>query len=432
MVTYSNYPGLVYTVAALVCLWFAPIRADCGHERYSLRMSICIRILVSVFVVLAIGIALFAFFRAHDNTLLPVEVAAKKAVTECSAALDKGLCYERVVPGFMDEGFSMEEAFTITAKIQELDPSYTYCHVLAHNISAKETAKDPSKWKDIVARAPYGICGNGGSHGAFQERFREESLPDASIDEILTLISDVCAQRTSWNPTPAQIANCIHGVGHLVMYVTAGDVEKSNAVCTAFAEQIENKDDIRTCYEGVFMQVFQPIEPEDKALVEHFAPQPTETKAYCDQFAGRIRAICIRESWILHADTLAAPAAFQTHCKNILDSRERTYCIEGLTMGVFSRSYDFDEVRMMSFCSQLTPAINSICGNTVAFRLVQTDWHNMERAVSVCSQAVPANIESCYQQLGMYVKSSFAVNDPVRDTLCAQLPVSSRPGCLSL
>lgn len=101
-------------------------------------------------------------------------------------------------------------------------------------------------------------------------------------------------------------------------------------------------------------------------------------------------------------------------------------------MGVFSRTYDFDEVRMMSFCSQLTPAINSICVDTVAFRLVQTDWHNMERAVSVCAKASPANVEGCYRQLRTYVKNSFAADDPVRDTVCAQLPVSSHVDCLSL
>lgn len=388
--------------------------------------------LIAISGLLCVASVLGLLFLLDDTSALSLDEAAQNAVGECSAENDRGLCYERVIPKYLDEGFSMEEVFTITAKVQELDRSYTYCHVLAHNISAKETAKDPSKWKDIVARAPYGVCGNGGSHGAFQERFREESLPNASIDEILALISDVCSQRTSWNPTPAQIANCIHGVGHLVMYVTAGDVEKSNAVCTAFADHIQNKDDIRTCYEGVFMQVFQPIEPEDKALVEHIAPEPAQTSAYCDQFAGRIRAICIRESWILHADELTSPASFQSHCKSIADNRERAYCIEGITMGVFSRTFDFDEVRMMSFCSQLIPAINSICVDTVAFRLIQTDWRNMERAVSVCARASSANVEGCYRQLRTYVKNSFAVNDPVRETMCSQLPIDARADCLSL
>lgn len=389
-------------------------------------------IAISIYCFVCIVSALSLFFLVDFSSASTLDEATQRAVEECSAEYDRGLCYERVIPKYLDEGFSMEEVFTITSKVQELDRSYTYCHVLAHNISAKETAKDPSKWKDVVARAPYGVCGNGGSHGAFQERFREESLPDATIDEILTLVSDVCSPRSSWNPTPSQVANCIHGVGHLVMYVTAGDVEKSNAVCTAFADQIQNKDDIRTCYEGVFMQVFQPIEPEDKALVEHIVPQPAETQRYCNRFEGRIRAICIRESWILHADELTDPASFQSHCTNIADTRERRYCTEGITMGVFSRTYNFDEARMMSFCSQLTPSNNSICVDTVAFRLIQTDWHNMERAVSVCAQASPANIEGCYRQLSAYVKSSISIDDPVRSAVCAQLPTDLRADCLAL
>lgn len=406
--------------------------ADYTLERYSTpRMSA--RIVVGVLaVVVCAGASVFAVVRDTVSTKPSVAEAAGKAITECASATDKGLCYERVVPEFMDEGLSMEDAFAIAAKVQDLDPTYTYCHVLAHNISAKETAKDPDKWKDVVARAPYGVCGNGGSHGAFQERFREESLPNASINEILELISDVCNRRESWDPTPSEVANCVHGVGHLVMYVTGGNINKSNAVCTAFAEHIPNKDDVRTCYEGVFMQVFQPIEPEDKALVENIAPKPSEARAFCDAFTGRIRAICIRESWILTPDSLVEKDIFEAFCAAIEDAHERTYCIEGITMGVFSRSFNFDESRMMPLCEQLSPDMRGICFDTVAFRLLQTDWRNVDRATQVCMKAPSEISGECFTQLSLYAKNAFGTNDPVREQLCNRMPERHRTECAAL
>ncbi|MEZ4200780.1 MAG: hypothetical protein R3B69_04370 [Candidatus Paceibacterota bacterium] len=87
-------------------------------------------------------------------------------------------CYDEEIPKLMDAGMSMEDAFAVTATIQDLDPSYQYCHVLGHELSAKETAKDPSRWKDVVARSPLGMCSNGGVHGAFQERFRVEHFDE--------------------------------------------------------------------------------------------------------------------------------------------------------------------------------------------------------------------------------------------------------------
>lgn len=361
-----------------------------------------------------------------------IGIAAQEVIDECASAREKSLCYERVIPRYMDDRFTMEQAFEITKEVQRLDPSFTYCHVLAHNISAKETAKDPSKWKDVVARASYGLCGNGGSHGAFQERYRDESMPNASVDEILRIISDVCEPRETWKATPAQIANCVHGVGHLAMYVTNGDVEKSNALCTAFAAQMPRNDYVRTCYEGVFMQVFQPIEPEDKALVEDIVPEPSEAQVYCNTFSGQVRAICIRESWILNPDPLVEPSKFEAHCAGIADGKERAYCYEGIIMGVYSRSFNFDETSMIGLCRQLRSELQSLCVETVAYRLIQTDWRNMERAVRVCAEAGSGNESKCFQKLQSYVDTMFAADDPMREKMCELMPKQYSAECIQL
>ncbi|MEL6804243.1 MAG: hypothetical protein AAFO91_10720, partial [Bacteroidota bacterium] len=66
---------------------------------------------------------------------------AEALVEQCATEERTAVCYEREVPKLMDQGYEMEEAFTVTKLIQDIDPSFQYCHVLGHYISAKETAK---------------------------------------------------------------------------------------------------------------------------------------------------------------------------------------------------------------------------------------------------------------------------------------------------
>ncbi|PIT90972.1 hypothetical protein COU17_02885, partial [Candidatus Kaiserbacteria bacterium CG10_big_fil_rev_8_21_14_0_10_49_17] len=120
---------------------------------------------------------------------------AQDIVAKCATAEYRPACYDAAIPKLMDEGMSMEDAFEVTRAVQDIDDMYFYCHVLGHYLAEKETAKDPLRWKDVVARAPSGICSNGAIHGAFQARFKAETLPDASVDELKKELTGVCEPR---------------------------------------------------------------------------------------------------------------------------------------------------------------------------------------------------------------------------------------------
>jgi len=377
------------------------------------------------------AIAVVSAQSASEPYEADIDRAARDVVRTCANAGEKSLCYEKEVPKYMDSGFTMEQAFELAIAIQTLDPSYTYCHVLAHNISAKETAKDPSKWQNIVARAPFGLCGNGGPHGAFQERFREESMPDASVGEILNLIRGVCDERESWHPSRSQVSNCVHGIGHLSMYITGADVSKSVDVCDAFVGEMARLENVETCYEGIFMQIFQPIEPEDEALVEGIVPDADDTLPYCDSFPGLVRSICIRESWILSADALTDPSALMAQCAPIEVANERAYCIEGVIIGVFSRSYNFDEEKMMLLCEKLDASTKRLCVATIAFRLIQTDWRNMERALAVCSATHEGERDTCFRRIIWYGIETFQTGSTERKSFCSGFPEPWKTDCLN-
>ena len=132
-------------------------------------------IIFLLIIVIALGFLNFFVYKlgniSGNISANSLDKYATGIVKKCSSASYKPTCYEKEVPMLMDS-ISMEEAFQVTRIIQDLDKSYQYCHVLGHELSARETAKDPGKWKDIIPRCPSGLCSNGCIHGAFQERFR--------------------------------------------------------------------------------------------------------------------------------------------------------------------------------------------------------------------------------------------------------------------
>jgi len=359
-----------------------------------------------------------------------VRALAEVAAHKCQEAESRPRCYEEFIPRYMDDGLPMESVFGIVRELQAIDPSYRDCHVLAHNISAKETAKDLSKWKDVVARSPYGVCGNGSSHGAFLERFRHESLPDTSTETILGQIRGACDDRDWWHPSHDERANCVHGVGHLAMYITGGDVKKSTDICTAFATEFLPEDFRSTCYEGVFMQVFQPLEDTDKLLVEGITPKYDDRMAFCNQFSGPVRSICVRESWILVSNHIATSAGFTAHCKPLIGlPDEYRYCAEGIGMGVFMVVFDYDLPEMMRLCTALDSTLMSFCVTGAARRYIQTDWRNIDEAIRVCRDAEERVHAPCFANLISYGQNTFTNHPKEAHALCAGMPAPWSKQC---
>lgn len=383
---------------------------------------------ISVTVIISLVFILVVFTGQFSEKHF-IEKNADKIIVLCKDAQYRPLCYEKKVPALMDKGLSMESAYAVTKAIQTLDTDYHYCHVLAHNISAKETAKDPSKWKDVIARAPSGICGNGGLHGAFQERFRTDMLPDASVSELLQELEGACDTRAGWDPTFLERSSCMHGLGHLSMYITGGDIRKSIALCDNLGRPSAEEDFRRTCVDGAFMQIFQPLEPEDKALVEKIAPTVGERSAFCGRFEGIARTSCIKESWPLVVDSVMTPKGFEDFCAPFSENYdEYRYCASGLAYVVFGR-LEYNVKRMTELCSPLPKLIKNICISRTASRFIETDWKNIPEALSVCVNAPALSKGPCFNELIEFAEQGFRRNSPEENNLCSGMPDPWRSSC---
>lgn len=395
------------------------------------RFLAFLRHIRAIWFVVAIGLAVLVFAvpatsATHDTSI------ARKIVELCESSegeAEKELCYEKHVPKLVDTGLTMDRTFDIVRLIQTMDPEYASCHVLAHLITSKEVAKDPSSWKDVVARSPSGICGSGAMHGAFQERFRQESFPEASVSELTDMLSGVCDPRETWQPAHLDLTSCMHGMGHMLLFVTDADIKKAIAVCDMVA--VTPSGDLRqSCFEGAFMQLYQPLEPEDFTLVRNIASAAKDTEKFCAQFSGLAYNMCVKESWVAVPGIVDTPATFEAHCKRTTDRQAQLTCTTGLMYAVIE-TLKYDLPKVEDLCRGIVdPEVRAICWSRTASKFLWADWKNVPLAVRVCRDDVPAESEdACWRELIEYAKQGMRRDSPQTRQLCRALPEEWRNFC---
>ncbi len=372
-----------------------------------------------------------------ENNQITLEEYAKDILVKCSTESHRPTCYDEEIPKLMDF-ISFEDAFVVVSLIQEKDDGYWYCHVLGHKLAARETAKDPSLWKDVISRAPTGICSNGSIHGAFQERFRTQSLGGDQYEEFLLEAGDVCEKRPTWNPTSLEQATCYHALGHLAMYATNGDIHRSVDACDLLSlKDNERRDYRRLCYDGAFMQIFQPLEPEDFALIEGKQPAKEEVEEFCSQFSDLQKPSCLSEAWPLFREGLKNQQGIESFCslQRKINDEEYSRCYRGMFY-VAAAIHGLDTIRISEYCSKIKDEFMFECFKMSITRMVDTDYKLTSRAVELCEamrsqDLIAGNIEKCYEHLLNEISINFHKGSDKFNTACKSLPKKFLETCLN-
>jgi len=396
------------------------------------KFFVPIILLLAVLSVYAVTTSGDTFFRSTWQGERTFEEIASEIFEECAKRNYPPSCYDEEIPKLMDQGLTMEEAFQVTALVQEKDQNYFYCHVLGHNLSAKEAAKDLSKWTEVIARAPSGICSNGAIHGAFQERFRDEILTGDELQAIIPQLDTICENSNAKTFTGLEQASCYHAIGHLSMYMTGANIhEATSVVCDQIAKKGDH-DYTQTCYEGAYMQIFQPLEPEDFMLIKDIEPQnKEEAQAFCNEFSGERRAACHRESWPHYRDDLQESSVLQAFCNLVPDQRSVNRCYNAMFY-VLTAQFGFDKDKIISLCEGLPKERQGQCFANSASRFVETDYRLAQRAVEVCDLAEERGVgDRCYSELLFYSTFNFHPGSEEFKNMCNVLPESWEKKCLT-
>lgn len=406
-----------------------------GHDRDTMKHMFRLKLLV-VLVLQAsvIGLGVLLWQTGHQpvgpTDFEKLDQLADQVIAACASESYPPACYDEEIPKLMDE-ISMEDAFRVTQHVQAKDPDYWYCHVLGHNVSAREVAKDPANWKDVLRRCPTGVCSNGCLHGGLQERFREDVLSDEQIEVVKKDLDVLCEPREGFNPTGLEQASCYHAIGHLTMYIANADVPKAIEICDEVAVKDDGRNYLQTCYEGVFMQIFQPLEPEDFALVEDLTPEKEDLWEFCFSYPGEQAHACWREGWPLYWEELNTPEGLVEYCTYSSDERQQQRCFNAMFY-ILTAQRGFYLDQLVDICAPLPDQVRAQCFANAASRSVETDYKLASLAVALCEEADQYGVgDRCYQELLFYSRFNYHVGSEGFVALCQALPEPHQSMCLN-
>ena len=132
------------------------------------------------------------------------------------------------------------------------------CHGVMHHIAHVAT----HEFKNFGSAMYHGttLCQNGYYHGVVEEYLRNENVDTLTADDL----RNFCVTSLKATSTATDILNCVHGVGHALMYMTRNDLPKSLLRCGDIL-----RDDMRIqCLTGAFMQESFIATSTDKSALD--------------------------------------------------------------------------------------------------------------------------------------------------------------------
>lgn len=391
-----------------------------------------IKLFILIIFIFFCGYIVFKNFPERNLSESAILSISQEISKTCVAKNGDNECYEeeilRIAPSI-----NMNDSFAITKEVQKINPSYAYCHVLAHKLSFLEAQRRPNDWKSIVTQCPVYMCNYGCLHGSLVERYRGEVLDDFQIESAVIELQDVCDPRDGWKPSHLDRNMCYHALGHLSMYMTGADVSKSLKVCKDISIKKSGEDFYEVCVEGVFMTIFQGIDPDEVALVAAIKPEPENVRSFCDKYNGLDYEACNRESFPLFSEKIRNPDYLSTFCSYSKNEYGITKCygtaISSITISFLENR---DVQGLVGYCSQIIGIRKAQCFASGATRILQNDIDSLDLATIVCDAAQQQGVgNECVQELIHFFNSAYKKDDPKINEFCKTLPNSYYQECIT-
>lgn len=373
-------------------------------------------------------IGAFLLTRSHPKDIVR---NADRLVALCAQEGDREKCYEREVPKLYGP-MKLPEVFDVLRVIRSKDPSYQFCHLLAHKLGEDSVLKDPSKWLDqIPNNPPDSLCSNGFIHGVVIGRFRDDVLTPAQMEAAMPDFKIACEPHGDWHPSQLDQAMCYHALGHLFDYIDNADMKRSLAACDEVAGNPGTY--LRVCQEGVFMQMYQPVEPDDYELITHLGYKLTKDsyRTFCARFSDpNARGACLREAWPLVREDVVSGKGVRAYCSGQPQGLEEA-CYQTAAAIVGRMSLN-DESQASTACNYFPSEWRMLCYETAAQAFLEEDRTDATRAIQMCQRADNSTARACLEELASRTNFIFGPDENMKRGFCAQLERKTEVRCAQM
>lgn len=194
-------------------------------------------------------------------------------------------------------------------------PVKSFCHLLTHVIGRAAVQKYP----DLIEAFKQGdhFCWSGYYHGVM-----EANLYKAKKEELPEVINQICQNLPGRKNYSFDYYNCVHGLGHGVMYVSQNELFEALKLC----DHLDGSWERESCYGGVFME--NVIADFENHFTEYLKPE--EPMYPCPEVSEKNKQACylMQTSYVLKINGYDFSNAFE-ECRKVEDGY-RNICFQSL------------------------------------------------------------------------------------------------------
>lgn len=366
--------------------------------------------------ILAIGMSAVDVWRhEHVSVLLQATSQSPDSVIRnrmkmCFQNGGRNHCYRDAAEAFL--GLVSPKEIMASLEAQESYPEiFSRCHEVTHYVGRAVHEQTGSVAQAYEQCTP--VCHGGCYHGVIEAYLKDKHISLQGIEDttVAKEIRSVCGREQDYR-APQTYWECLHGIGHALMFVTDSDLVRSLYLCDALPEQGQRE----ACYGGVFMENSSSstsIDHPSKYLDPQNPMYPCTAleKKYlnlCYQYQSSYFAELTHWQW---KDTIAlcnkVPRAYRKGCFHII--------------GTNQVGYTQDNQRRKHTCDLIAnPDFKRSCVSGVASALGGRYVGQPQQMMTFCSLVDAENKKACYRQMGNAL-FSWGDDAATRRNICNQI-----------
>jgi len=189
--------------------------------------------------------------------------------------------------------YSPQDIFAAIAAVEDEPVIFVYCHRLMH-FWGREIYKQTQSIPEALKQASF-VCEGASIHGIVEGYMMEQNWPEVTHEKLTEFVTTICqsirATDNLHNPFYQYHLECLHGIGHALMFITGNDLPLSLELCNA----LPFKDNAYTCHTGVFMENHLGATSNNTAPPEHasdYLSRPDDPLYPCSILEEQYLPVC--------------------------------------------------------------------------------------------------------------------------------------------
>ena len=329
------------------------------------------------------------------QTLVPTAaLPSAQAINSCMGRKDGAECLDNLFREALKNN-STRDALQLIQRLEKEDPDIRRdCHPIVHAIG-RETFRSQGNIHDSFTACDQ-TCHSGCYHGSVERFLRGENIyAEANKHPSTAELKQKAAIACDPKVAPRFRFQCLHGLGHALLFFSAYKLVPSLEICDVMSEEWSRA----SCYGGVFMENVFNATPETRDL------SATDYHYPCNKLDKKYGYECyVMQTSRMTEMGLTTERVFQ-ECAKADEFRESCTISIGRDL---SNDVRLGKTRASAEkCELATGDARLACVRGVIYALIDNTWDGRYAMPFCASLSQDSDQSACYRDGASYLKDTF-------------------------